>query len=689
MELRYYQKNAVQAVLDALQKTALNPCLEIPTGGGKTPIIATLARVLAEAGARVLIVAHRKELVEQTADKLGSWANGIPFSIVSAGLGERDYSGRVVVAGIQSVYKHSQELSGSGQPINFLIVDEAHLIPNTDLAEVKGMYQTLISELRAYYHKLRVIGLTATPYRLGSGSVVGDDKILNKIVYKVGVGELIEKGFLSKLRSRLPELPVDLSKVHIERGEFKTAELDDVYGDNEIIFTTVKNIIAMTKNRKSVLVFCCSVKHAELVANALRKESGEEVGLVTGSTPSDDRAELLRRFKGDTKSGLFGDNERALKYLVNVDVLTTGFDATNVDTVVLLRPTMSAGLFYQMVGRGFRINPKKEDCLILDFAGNIERHGAVDKITPPEAREKGIAKVKKCPRCLSAIAVNAKICPECGAVIVNEDFECPKCSGLNDKRASFCMYCGYQLRAIAKHDTNNQTTGVIISTEEIPPQRERITSIVYQQHTSRASGKNSLRVSYTTELGTRLSEFVCFEHEGFALQKALKWWTARSNITPAPRSVEQAFYLADGGYIGEPTYLTYKPKTPESKYPELISVEVEQKDMRSKPYPHTDNPLGLACQSCGATSFIYLNPSYGVYQIKCAKCGAVFGEFTADNCDGAEGLKGELASHYRAGIEYYNPNKSDEEFFVDDDKTDALGELKDIFGGSLEDDIPF
>ena len=695
MNLRYYQADAIRAVLDCLQhQPGVNPCVEIPTGGGKTPIIATLASVIAKAGARVLIVAHRKELLEQTAEKLQMWGDGVPFSIVSAGLGQKDYTGRIVIAGVQSVYKHADELAKT-QPINFIIVDEAHLIPDTD-ASASGMYQTLIASLRGYFPGLRVIGLTATPYRLGTGTVVGQDKILNEIVYRVGVRELIEKGYLSKLRSRLPALDVDNDALRVERGEFKTADLDAAYGQSAIVHTACVNLVNMTKQRHSVLVFACSVAHAKLLADELKKLQPDGVELVTGSTPSDVRADVLRRFKdADASADLLGQAHR-VKYLVNVDVLTTGFDATNVDCVALLRPTMSPGLYYQMVGRGFRLHENKADCLILDFAGNVERHGPVDELQGVKEKKKGtgMAPIKKCPSCLSVIPAQSKTCPECGAAIINQDYDCPACHELVDNRAYFCMYCGHQLRE-PKHDALAQTSFNVISTESVPEICEDVAAVSYQVHTSRKSGKETLRVDYQTTLGNRLTEYICFNHEGFAHHKALKWWAARSNIAPAPCSVQQAFYLADGGYIGTPTRIKYRPKHGD-KYAEITGADVVCKEIGTQPYPRTDNPLAISCQLCGASSFLYVETQHNVYQIRCAKCGEIFGEFSPDNCDGVEGLRGELDSMRRAGVAFYSAagkvddvlNQTADDFFKDDGAA-SLNDFKDVFGGNIEDDIPF
>ena len=680
MQLRYYQTDAIKAVLRSLQETSENPCLEIPTGGGKTPIIATIATVIAKAGARVLIVAHRKELLEQTAEKLKVWGDDVPFSIVSAGLGQKDFGGRIVIAGIQSVFKHAEKLTASG-PINFILVDEAHLIPNTDVDDVKGMYQTLIANLRARYDKLRVIGLTATPYRLGTGSVVGPDKILTKTVYKVGVKELIEKGYLCKLTTRVPSLDIDNSKLHIERGEYKAQDVDAQYNQKGVVATAVKNLIAMTRKRKSVLIFCASVEHANNVYKELKAQTSAGVAIVTGATDATERALTLKRFKREPgANNLLGDNSD-LKYLINVDVLTTGFDATNVDAVVLLRPTLSPGLYYQMIGRGLRLNENKQDCLILDFAGNIEKHGPIDELQGTSARsEKGKAPTKVCQRCLTVIPAQSKTCPECGAIIVNDDYFCPRCQGLNDKRALFCMYCGLKLKE-PKHETTAQTSFAVISGDDVPNQTEKVVNVSYSVHNSKTSGKETLRVDYQTEFGNRLTEFVCFNHQGFARHKADQWFKKRSCITPAPVSVKQAYYLAIGGYLAIPDAVVYKPKQPGEKYLELKDVVCNPKP-EPRFYPRTNNPLAIACQSCGASSFCYIKEG-DRYKIVCASCGTVFGVFDANNCGGVEGLRGELdAQRLNAGLDYVDPDKR---FEVDaNPSADTEKELADLFGASID-----
>lgn len=626
MELRYYQRDALNAIVKTLRDpNGGNPCVEIPTGGGKTPIIANLCGYLVRNGIRVLSVAHRKELIEQTADKLRSWVPDVNYSVVSAGLGKQDYSGEVVVAGIQSVYRNASKILEHGK-IGALIVDEAHLIPTTE-ENANGMYQTLIKDLREFHSGLRIIGLTATPYRMSTGFVCGPDKILTHVCYTASVIELISNGYLSPLISKIPPTSVTKHDFHIERGEFKASEVDETYNQEPVIHEAVSRMVKIGKNRKSALVFCCSVAHCEAVVNALRKNTTERVEMITGETPARDREKFIKLFKGETVSqDLFGNKEKPIKYLCNVDVLTTGFDAPNVDYVILLRPTASPGLFYQMCGRGFRLAEGKTDCLIADFAGNLERFGPIDKIKPPKNKKKGKKepKLKPCPVCFSAISINARQCPECKTQLKCDDFECPSCGTCNDLRANFCTECGFQFRPIAKHDGTYDTLNKVLSSNPNILRREKleikepVESVQYIEHFSKRSGKNSLRVIYKTPMVT-LSEFVCFEHDGFARRKAIEWWEARTEINPPPVSVKQAFLIASSGHLPKPISITYEPKKPNEYAPTIVNVEVEK---RPEPvvYSRTDSRLSnFSCDDCGCKSMLYTKEG-DKYVITCARC---------------------------------------------------------------------
>lgn len=684
MDLRYYQTKAIKAVLDALKNNSdCNPCIEAPTGSGKTPIIASLCRIFTEAGARTLCVAHRKELLEQTVDKLSVWAPNVKFSIVSAGLNEKDFSGQVVIAGIQSVYRNVDKLLEKGK-IDFLVVDEAHLIPTTE-ENAEGMYQTLIQGLRSFNPKLRVIGLTATPYRLNSGLVCGEGKILTDIVYKISIPELISNKYLTPLISKAPPSDIESYDFHIEHGDFKTSEVNEAFNVDKVIHTACSQIAKLTKNRNSVLVFCCSKDHCWAVAKELQRLTGEEVGVVLGDTSSSTRETLLKRFKGESiQTSLLGDVAGKIKYLCNVDVLTTGFDAPNIDCVVLLRPTASPGLYYQMCGRGLRLFDEKENCLVLDFGGNIGRFGGIDEIEPPTGTgKKQTKKTKKtCPICFEVIDVNARICPCCGNKLKCDDFECPRCKAMNDLNANFCVSCGFQFRQLATHSEEYDDVHNVLSMNNTSSKiviEEEILKIQYYEHTSKKSGKKSLRVDYQTPTLT-LSEYVCFEHEGFAQQKAFKWWCFRSDIRPIPFSVRQAYEIIETVGIAEPTIIKYTPKKPGQFQPEIV-------DLNTKPlpapecFPRTDNPFNFRCANCNAESFIYERYPRDEYYIKCAICDNLYAEISRKTIPNEEDFQSELNTFKKYGICWYYPDGGLDDFHYLAPKANT--------SNAMFDDLPF
>ena len=685
MDLRYYQQKAIKAVLDALKKNpSCNPCIEAPTGSGKTPIIATMCRVFSEANARTLCVAHRKELLEQTIDKLSVWAPNTKFSVVSAGLNSQDFSGQVVVAGIQSVYRRVNELLEEGK-IDFLIVDEAHLIPTTE-ENAEGMYQTLIQGLRKFNPKLRVIGLTATPYRLNSGLVCGENKILTEIVYKISIPELIGNKFLTPLISKAPPNEIESFDFHVEHGEFKTNEVDEAFNVETVIHNAVSQVARLTKNRNSVLLFCCSKDHCRAVAKELERITGNEVGVVLGDTPSTTRDTLLKRFKGESiQTSLFGDTAKKLKYLCNVDVLTTGFDAPNIDCVVLLRPTASPGLYYQMCGRGLRLFDGKPNCLVLDFGGNIERFGGIDEIEPPQSgspKKKEKKTKKTCPICYEVIDVNARVCPSCGNKLKCDDFECPRCKVMNDLSSNFCTSCGFQFRQLARHEEDYDSEHSILSMDRTPEKiviEEEILNIQYFEHLSRKSGKKSLRVDYKTPT-LLLSEYVCFEHEGFAQQKAFKWWCFRTDIRPIPFSVRQAYEIIETVGIAEPKTVKYTPKKPGQFQPEIVELDVKPQKAPDV-YPRTDNPFNFVCQNCGAESFIYEQTPKEEYIIKCAFCNETYAEISRKTIPNETDFRSELETFKKYGICWYYPDGGLEDFYQLAPKANTSNEMFD--------DIPF
>lgn len=522
MQLRGYQSAAVGAVWNYLRERSGNPCVSIPTGGGKSPVIAQLCKDAIAWRGRVSIVTHRKELIEQNFRHIETLMPGIRVGVYSAGLGSRDTSESVVVCGIQSVYQRAEEFGSR----DLIIVDEAHRIPESG----EGMYRSYLEACRKLNPDVRLVGMTATPYRTSTGLLCGPDNLLNEICYEIGVRELIRDGWLAPLRSKSCREKIDTSNVTIRAGEFVLDELQAAaIQDADKIAMACMEIGERSADCRSVLVFSCGVEHAKLVRNVLSDLS--ETRLILGDTPADERALTL----ADFKAGRF-------KYLVNVDVLTEGFDAPNVDCVAVMRPTMSPGLWTQMVGRGCRLAPGKKDCLVLDFGGNALRHGPIDRVNQQTRKmlmSEGRAPFKECPDCAEAVPAGAGVCLVCG-----HKFE----------------------RQVVRHADQAHASDAM-SGEEVFD----VLDVDYVKHYKKGdpacTGRPTLRVIY--DIGTMygVSEWICIEHTGFARSKAVAWWRDRLD-GDIPMTIDDALAISSG--LKVPKRVAVRM---EGKYPRITRYE--------------------------------------------------------------------------------------------------------------------
>ena len=538
MGLRPYQRDAVDAVWNHIGTSNTNPAVVLPTGSGKTHVIAELCRdAVQKWNGRVIVVAHVKELIEQAAGKLRAVAPDLPVGVFSAGLGRRDLGYAVTIAGIQSVYQRAHDLG----PLDLVVVDEAHLIP----PDGEGMYRRFLADARDLCDHQRVIGLTATPYRMKTGTICGPESVLHEVCFEAGVRELIVQGYLCPLKSRAGKAVVDTSDIHVRGGEFVAGELEDRMDEDGLVEAACAEVVAATADRRSVLLFCSGVRHGEHVVRVLREKHGVECGFVEGGTPAKERDALIARFKS-------GD----LKYLANVNVLTTGFDAPNVDCVAMLRPTMSPGLYYQMVGRGFRLAEGKTDCLVLDFGGNVLRHGPVDAIRLADTKDaSGEAPAKQCPECDALIHAAYAVCPECGHKFPPRQI----------KHA-----------AIASDEE-------VVSGSEGPARRdERVIEVAYYVHHKRNDplAKPTMRVEYRIGFNRWAREWICLEHPegGYARRKAEQWWRERSN-DPLPSSVEEAVEWANAGAVARTERITLEKK-PGDDWERIVGYVLGEKPPR-------------------------------------------------------------------------------------------------------------
>ncbi|EKO5198897.1 DEAD/DEAH box helicase [Vibrio vulnificus] len=355
--LRPYQADSVKAVVHYFRRHSTPAVIVLPTGAGKSLVIAELARL---AKGRVLVLAHVKELVEQNHAKYEGY--GLQGSIFSAGLGRKETQHQVVFASVQSVVRNLEQFRNQ---FSLLVIDECHRVPE----EKSSSYQKVISHLTELNPGIKILGLTATPYRLGIGWIYQyhtrgqvrseDTRFFRDCIFELPIRYLLDEGFLTPARMMdAPVLAYDFSQLKpANTGRYKEAELDMVIDKaKRATPQIVEQILHLAQTKQGVMIFAATVRHAQEIHGLL---PADDSAIVIGDTPTPERDEIIRRFKA-----------REIKFLVNVSVLTTGFDAPHVDLIAILRPTESISLYQQIVGRGLRLSPGKEECLVLDYAGN-------------------------------------------------------------------------------------------------------------------------------------------------------------------------------------------------------------------------------------------------------------------------------------------------------------------------------
>ncbi|ENJ2864362.1 DEAD/DEAH box helicase [Vibrio parahaemolyticus] len=355
--LRPYQADSVKAVIHYFRKHSTPAVIVLPTGAGKSLVIAELARL---AKGRVLVLAHVKELVEQNHAKYEGY--GLKGAIFSAGLGRKETDQQVVFASVQSVVRN---LDSFKNQFSLLVIDECHRVPD----DKNSSYQKVITHLRELNPGIKVLGLTATPYRLGMGWIyqyhtrgqvrTEESRFFRDCIFELPIRYLLDENFLTPARMMdAPVLSYDFSQLKpTNTGRYKEAEMDMVIDKaKRATPQIVEQIIQYARERKGVMIFAATIRHAQEIHGLLPEG---ETAIVIGDTPTPERDAIIQAFKN-----------REIKYLVNVSVLTTGFDAPHVDLIAILRPTESVSLYQQIVGRGLRLSEGKNECLVLDYAGN-------------------------------------------------------------------------------------------------------------------------------------------------------------------------------------------------------------------------------------------------------------------------------------------------------------------------------
>lgn len=484
-EARKYQAQCVCAWYGSVIK-GLKSIIAVPTGAGKSVIMCefVLKWIDKNPDSNVLILSHTKEIVEQDYDALLEYFPSFGVGIYQSGLGKKQIR-KVTVGGIHSVYRYPEKF----KDFDLIIIDEVHAVNHKNV----GMYRTFIEESGIK----GLCGMSATIFRTGHGYIhKGKDALFNDLAYDLtsidNFNQLVKDGYLTTLISKATEMGLDSSRVKKSAGDYNIKDLAKTHDQDKITKAAIAETVKFGKNYKKWLVFAIDTKHA----SNIRKEL-ERLGIKAD--------ELHTKMPGDREDVIDDFKNGNTRALVSVGMVTTGFDSPNVDLIVLLRPTQSAVLHIQMVGRGLRVCPGKKHCLVLDFAGNTERLGPINDVLIPKARKPGngggVAPTKTCPKCKVITYAMAKKCDICG-----HEFEF---------KTKLSVNAGGE--AIVKKD-NSDSTWLAVR------------DIHYAIH-SKAGSPDSLLVSYLC--GKKLiKEWVCLDHKGYAKVKANSWvryrWTGGS-----------------------------------------------------------------------------------------------------------------------------------------------------------------
>lgn len=534
MTPRWYQQESVDAIWSYFVVNDGNPVVALPTGTGKSIVIGEFVRLaLAHyPGTRIIKLTHVKELIEQNFKKLLQIWPLAPAGIYSAGLKRRDHLYPITYAGIGSVARKA-ELFGH---VDLVLIDECHTVSPKD----GTMYATFLRGLRNINPALKVVGFTATPYRLGQGHVT-DDGIFTDVCYDLTAFEkfnrLVAEGWLAPLIPRRTSKELDVSGVRITQGDYNLHDLQAAVDHSAVTASAVSEMLTQGHDRGHWLVFTSGIEHAEHVAAQLN-EAGVAAAAVHSKLPSEERDRIIAAFRSGE-----------LRAVTNNNVLTTGFDFPEIDLIAVLRPTTSPGLWVQMLGRGTRPCPEKENCLVLDFAGNTRRLGPINDPVLPKRRGRGQGGGEAPVKC------------------------CEHCGTWNHASVRVCVSCGQEFPRVVKIQSEASDLELIAGGE---PRVETfvVDSVTYARHEPKDARPPSVRVSY--HCGLRIfNEYLCFEHDGFARKKARDHWRECALSEP-PEDVEEALLRIEE--LATPTHLRVWVNR---KYPEIVDRDYTAAGFRS------------------------------------------------------------------------------------------------------------
>ena len=502
MKLRDYQREAIDATYKFWREHDGNPVIVLPTGCGKTIIFAALIKELDEEmhGLRVLILAHRQELLAQAEDKLLAVYPEADIGLYCAGIGRKELDQNITIASRDSIHSKIAELG----KIDLLIIDEAHRINNKE----EGRYRKIITELQKENGDIGVLGVTATPFRAqksdGNPYIYGENRIFSAPSFERNIKWFIDAGHLCNMSAPRTKVEIDTTNIRTVAGDFNQGQLATAAeAEVEACCHDMAYQLKISERRSSV-VFCASVLHAEMVAEAMFNQHGLRSGIVHGKLKREDRDRVL----ADLESG-------AIDVLANVGVLTEGWDAPHVDCISLMRPTKSLGLFLQMIGRGTRTFPGKEYCLVLDYGGCLDRFGPIDVARPTERKPE--KRTKDCPQCAEINSFFARKCSNCGFQFEEPVMkECGYCETPNPPAAVKCIACG---EVFPRNLESKSSKRSLLSTQRDLRWMD-VESIRMEVGSSNKTGRDYVRIRFSCGPFNEFSTVMCLGYPGYAGEKA-------------------------------------------------------------------------------------------------------------------------------------------------------------------------
>jgi DNA repair protein RadD len=535
MKLRGYQQKVINYLWDYYRDNDGNPVIAMPTGTGKSLIIAEILKTLDKNKKRAVVLTHVKELISQNYNCYIRYHKQCREpGIYSAGIGCKKIR-PITFAGIGSVYKLAKNFG----TVACVIIDECHLVS----PKAETMYGAFLNELREINSNVKVIGLSATPFRtkegyLHNGPIFTDLAVDLTTTY--WFKQLIQDNYLAQLTTKQTDTEYDVSKVLVRGGEFVPKDLQATVDKRTLTEQIIKEVITQGDNRKHWLVFASGIEHANNICTCL-KDNGITCASLDSKMTSQDRDRIIRQYK-----------KGKLKALVNVNILTTGFDFPGIDLIVVLRPTLSPVLWVQMLGRGTRPAKDKTDCLVLDFAGNIKRLGPIDNVYLPFLKKKKgnlathKAPVKVCPKCKVFCHARVTKCPTCGFIF-------PKDNKLHTKASDLSVMGGDYFNA------------------EITRKLFRVDRVLYKKHVSK-KGLNTLLITY--KCGKQfITSYVCFEHKGFARTMAKRWFFKHGgDVNNVPITVDEVLVYIARKQLRSPKYIIVKTG---KRYKEIVDWRFE------------------------------------------------------------------------------------------------------------------